>query len=163
MSTRTRQSTIRIIPAADDEHATAPEPLPILATSLFCDDVRMEATGKLMLIGCYPGNIIVVNPAQPLDRLWVFTKILWPRDFDPAGLRMRIDLPAQQPGYMPVQTMAPAHADMMPSATCVWQLRILPLRVGDVLRVGVELGGRVAHSGELLAVAQPSPPPATRH
>jgi hypothetical protein len=42
-------------------------------------------------------------------------------------------------------------------------LRFLPLRPGDVIRVGVEVGARIVHSGELIAMAPPVAPPVTRH
>jgi hypothetical protein len=163
MSTRTRPPAIRIVPAEEPDPSAAAEVLPILATSLFCDDVRVETTGKLILIGCYPGNMIVLNPAQPVDRLWVFTKITWPKDFDVTGMRLRIDMPAQEPGFVTVQNNPAPAPDMSPGATCVWQLRFLPLRPGDLIRVGVELGGRVVPSGELLTVAPAPPAPITRH
>jgi len=164
MTSRSRASSIRIVQA--DEPATSPaaEALPIQATSMFCDDVRMETCGKIMLIGCYPGNILVLNPAQPIDRLWILTKIFWPRDFDVTGMRLRIDLPAQEPGFVNVQNAPPPTDAITPSATCVWQLRFLPLRPGDLIRVSVDLGGRMLQCGELLAILPATPQiPITRH
>jgi hypothetical protein len=130
---------------------------------MFCDDVRVESTGKLILIGCYPGNAIVLGPGQAVDRLWVFTKIIWPQNFDVTGMRLRIDMPAQEPAFIHVQNHPPPSPDVSQAATCVWQLRFLPLRPGDLIKVGVELGGRVLYSGELLAMAAPPAPQITRH
>jgi hypothetical protein len=163
MSSRTRTPSIRIVPADEPEISAAAEALPLLATSMFCDDVRVESTGKLILVGCYPGNVIMLNQAQPVDRLWVFTKIIWPPDLDVTGMRLRIDMPAQEPGFITVQNAPAPSPDVSPGATCVWQLRFLPLRPGDVIRVGVEVGARIVHSGELIAMAPPVAPPITRH
>jgi hypothetical protein len=165
MSSRTRAPSSRIVPADEADATPAAQPLPILATSMFCDDVRIEANGKLILIGCYPGNMMVLNTAQPVDHIWVFTKIIWPREFDPTGMRLRIDMPAQEPGFVDVQQSPQASAEISPGSTCVWQLRFLPLRPGDVIRIGVELGGHILPCGELFAVVQAAPPqvPMTRH
>jgi len=170
MSSRTRAPSIRIVAPDEPDASPAAQPLPILATSMFCDDVRVEATGKLILVGCYPGNIMVVNPTQPVDRIWIFTKILWPRDFDVTGMRLRIDMPAQEPAFVTVQNSPPPSPEVSPAATCVWQLRFLPLRAGDLIRIGVELAGRIVPCGELLAVLPATPPlvpplqaPMTRH
>ena len=158
MTARTKQSSVRIAEA--DLPEMADPALPLLAVSTFCDDVRLEATGKFSMIGCYPGNIIRTSPAQPVDRLWVFTRLMWGRDFDPAGLRMRVDLPAQEPGYMAVQ-LNPHPVDLLaPYAICVWQLRFHPLRIGDLLRISVEQGSARLPCGELLAVPTEQP---TRH
>ena len=134
--------------------------LPLLASSMFCDDVRLEATGKLSMIGCYPGNVILAAPEQPVSHLWVLTKLMWHNGFDPVGLRMRVDLPAQAPGYMAVRVDPSVNEALANSALCVWQLRFLPLRVGDILRISVEQGTARLHCGELLAIA---PTQLTRH
>ncbi len=149
----------------DDEPqtGTASDRLPIMATTHFCDDLRIEATGKLLLVGCYPGSLILLNSAAPIDRLWVVTKILWPRGFDVTDMRMRIDVPAQEPGFVPVAPVSSDTASAMLTATCAWQLRFPPLRPGDVIRVRVECGGGTVNCGELAAAAAPSPPRSTRH
>jgi hypothetical protein len=162
MSSRTR-SSIRIVPADSPEPAAAAEPLPLFATSLFCDDVRVEAGGKLMLIGCYPGNLIPLHPAQPVDRIAVVTKIIWAQDVDPSGMRLRFDMPAQEPNFMPVQIHPAAAHESAPAAVCVWHLRFLPLRPGDIVRVCLEYRGTVIQSGELRAIAAPAAVAPTRH
>ena len=57
MTVRTRLSGTTI--AADHLDRKTDPALPLLASSMFCDDVRLEATGKLSMIGCYPGNVIL--------------------------------------------------------------------------------------------------------
>ena len=157
MTIKTRQSAST--PVRD--RATAAEPtLPLLATSMFCDDVRLEATGKFSMIGCYPGNVILASPEQPVGQLWVFTKLRWHNGFDPAGLRMRIDLPAREPGYMAVQTSPDLEDTLSKGALCIWNLRFHPLRAGDLLRISVEQGAASLACGELLAIAPTQP---TRH
>jgi hypothetical protein len=146
---------------SESEARAQPEVEQVVTTSLFCDDIRMEATGKLTLIGCYPGNVILANPAQPIDRLCIYTKVIWGKDFDASALRLRVDLPAQEPNFMDVQTSSPATDETPGLATCVMNLRFPPLRVGDRLRVGVTAGSRLFYSGELLVIQ--AAPPATRH
>jgi hypothetical protein len=162
MSSRTRSPT-RIVPANAPGPSADAEPLPLHAVSLFCDDVRAEATGKLMLIGCYPGNVITLHASQPVDRLAVVTKIIWARDVDPAGMRLRFDMPAQEPNFMPVQINPAAAQETEPTAVCVWHLRFLPLRPGDIVRVGLDYRGRLLHAGELRALAAAIAPAPTRH
>ena len=152
MSTRIRKAGIHLISDQPISDTRPSQVMPILATSVFCDDVRLEATGKVTLVGCYPGNVVVSEAAHPVDRLWVFTKLTWGNDFDPAGLRMRADFPAQETGLMNVQPNPVERDGMAGNAICVWQLRFYPLRPGDVLRVAVERGGSVLPCGEILAI-----------
>ncbi len=161
MSTRSRTPNIRMVSADLEPQATA-DSLPVLTVSVFCDDVRMEATGKLTLVGCYPGNVLIATPGNPIDRLCIYTKMTWGQDFDPAGMRLRVDLPAQEPNFMSVQTTSPATEHEPGVATCVMNLRFPPLRIGDRLRVSLDAGGRLINSGDLLVV-QPPAVPATRH
>jgi hypothetical protein len=167
MGSKTRSVTAKpsLSVVTDDQQQAenAADRLPIMAVSQFCDDVRMETTGKLFLIGCYPANIIALNPAHSTDRLWVVTKILWPRDFDATGMRICIDVPAQQPGFVAVETDASTNSSTMLSATSAWQVRFPPLRPGDVIRVHVECGGGRVNCGELTAAALPPLSRSTRH
>lgn len=32
--------------------------MPVSATTVFCDDIRMEQTGKLILVGVYPADLV---------------------------------------------------------------------------------------------------------
>ncbi len=163
MSTRSRTPSIRMVSAEPDAQAGT-EAVSVLSVSVFCDDIRMEATGKLTLIGCYPGNVIMAVPGQPIDRLCIYTRMTWGNDFDPAGLRLRVDLPAQEPNFMQVQSTAPATDESQGLATCVMNLRFPPLRIGDRLRVSVDAGGQLITSGDLVVVPAPAPAGAsTRH
>jgi hypothetical protein len=150
--------------ATGPDAQASPEPVPVLSVSVFCDDIRMEATGKLTLVGCYPGSVIIATPGQPIDRLCIYTRMMWGNEFDPAGLRLRVDLPAQEPNFMQVQSTSPATQETPGLATCVMNLRFAPLRVGDRLRVSVDAGGRLITSGDLTVVPAPVPAGAsTRH
>ena len=152
MSTKIRKPGIRLISDQSLENLQPSPALPILATSLFCDDVRLEASGKLTLVGCYPGNVIVSEASHPVDRLWVVTRLTWGKDFDPAGLRLRVDFPAQDAGFMNVQANPVERDGMAGNAVCAWQIRFHPLRPGDVLRVSAERRGSLLSCGEILAI-----------
>ncbi len=150
MATRLRNLTIK------REEADAPHvekaTLPLLASCTFCDDVRQEANGKLLMIGCYPGNVIVANPVHPITQLWLFTKLMWQNDFDATGLRVRVDLMAQGTAYMDVIANPGVNDALARTATCIWPLRLLPLRAGDLFRVSLEQGHVNLPCGELLAI-----------
>ncbi len=158
MPTRMKQPGARGIDP--DIRETPDTPLPLLASTIFCDDLRLEASGKFCMIGCYPGNLIVANPLLPVTQRWVLTRLIWRDDFDASGLRMRVDLPAQGPSYMDVKPNPRVNEALARDATCVWQLRLQPLRIGDLLRVSMEKGSARLPCGELLVV-QATPP--TRH
>ena len=160
MSTRVRKLEMNVTAEELPEQASPPHALPLLATSVFCDDVRLEANGKVMLIGCYPGNVIISEAAQRVERLWVFTKLMWRTPFDPEGLRLRADFPAQAAVFMSVQVNPMQRDGMAGNAICIWHIRFHPLRPGDLVRVSVEQGRSTLTSGELLAVASTQP---TRH
>ena len=151
MNGRTKHSNIKMVSPEVSEVVEAA--LPLLASSTFCDDVRLEASGKFSMIGCYPGNIIAMNPAQPVSQLWVFTRLMWGNGFNADGFRLRVDLPAQDPGYFVPQGQSEANGLLVCNALYVWQLKFHPLRIGDVLRISVEQGPSRLACGELMAVA----------
>ena len=95
-----------------------------------------------------------------MTQLWVLARLTWQGDFDPGGLRLRLDLPAQKTGYIDVKPNPVVSEALARDAFCVWQLRLLPLRVGNVLRISVEKGSANLPCGELLVMEAAQ---ATRH
>jgi hypothetical protein len=151
---------MRVVDSAEPEPDARAGTAFLHSTSLFCDDIRLEATGKLNLVGCYPGNVIIASPHQPIDRLFIYTRLVWGHDFDPTGLRLRVDMPGQEPSFMEVQSITPATPESPGVAACVMNLRFPPLRVGDRLQVHIDAGAHTAITGELFVVP---PPTTTRH
>lgn len=47
-------------------------------TALWCDDIRLEASGKFTIVGMYPDELVVPELPAPLGSLWVFASIWWP-------------------------------------------------------------------------------------
>src|SRR5882757_9191217 len=71
---------------------------PITAIALFFDDIRWEVTGKTILIGQYVGDLVLPSAAvPPPDRLAVLLHMRWPRDYRPAAIAVRIDIPGSPP------------------------------------------------------------------
>ncbi|GGK27762.1 hypothetical protein GCM10011322_12890 [Salinarimonas ramus] len=62
-------------------------------TALFCDDIRLEASGQTSLIGCYAGQLIV-HHAWPvtLPKLAVMALVDAPRAAPPREIVLRIVL-----------------------------------------------------------------------
>lgn len=48
----------------------------ILESTIICDDIRMEANGKLLLIGVYPEGILInTTPLQIMLSIWIQFKM----------------------------------------------------------------------------------------
>jgi len=116
---------------------------PVVALAQFFDDVRIEVTGKSILIGQYSGDLFL-HPSSPfsVDRLTVLLTAGWPRDYLPKACGVRIDIPAQQP--VKQQFPLPKEPDftgkpLSPFAGVTIQgiimLRFAPLRIGDAIDV----------------------------
>ncbi|MGJ3263755.1 MAG: hypothetical protein ACFE0R_11025 [Salinarimonas sp.] len=65
----------------------------VRGTALFCDDIRLEASGQTSLIGCYAGQLIV-HRSWPvtLPKLAVLALVDAPRDAPPRDIVLRIVL-----------------------------------------------------------------------
>jgi hypothetical protein len=145
----------------------------VQATALFCDDIRLEAGGKVMLIGHYPRETCFLQPSATIDRCAVYTSAVWSGRAPPAGIQIRIDLPDRAPGFFPVQLtqiteMAGASGEAVGHLLqCIVHLRFSPLRPGDVIQAFIRAGGTDFPTGRLLIRRfQPPAPPApnvTRH
>lgn len=70
-------------------------------TTIFCDDLRMEASGKFMLIGCY-GDTIILNEGFPstLPALHFHVNLFVPRSEYVGDMKIEI--------YFPSDTDAPS-------------------------------------------------------
>ena len=44
-------------------------PLPADVKFLLCEDVRSENTGKLLIVGLYPGEVVLMNDPKPVEGL----------------------------------------------------------------------------------------------
>jgi hypothetical protein len=79
--------------------------------SIFCDDIRNEAGGKLSFVGCYNG-VIFISDQFPLvlPKLCVHTHILSPASQPFSSIVVRCYLPGdEKPFYEePIETPKPA-------------------------------------------------------
>lgn len=137
----------------------------ITATALFFDDIRVEVTGKMILIGQYVGDMILGGGAPPVDRLAVLLNARWPRDYVPASLRVRIEIPGSPNIEYPLPLPAPMDFSNIPvspfsgvvTGFAIF-LRFAPLRVGDMIDVWILADGTEFPAGRLRVSAQPTAP-----
>jgi hypothetical protein len=140
------------------------EKSPITAWAQFFDDVRAETTGKLILIGQYPIDMMILPNSLPVDRLAVLLTARWPREYEPKTLDVRIEIPGQPPIIQPLPLpMKPDFAGVPLSpfsgmiAQAVLQLRFAPLRIGDVIDVWLLTGENELPAGRLRIVEGSQP------
>jgi hypothetical protein len=142
---------------------TAP---PIRATALFFDDVRVEATGKPILIGQYIGDMYILDNVPPADRLAIVLDVRMPRDYLPTSCAARIVMPGQpEPIVQPlVRPEAPDYTEKPLSpfsgsiTQCILQIRFPPLRVGDRIDVWFVADGHDFPAGRLNVMSPKSQP-----
>lgn len=60
--------------------------------TLFCDDIREEASGKLLLIGVYSDNMLVKRFPANLPGLCISVKVVTPVDAPLSSLRIEVML-----------------------------------------------------------------------
>lgn len=60
------------------------------ANTIFCDDIRREDNGKLLLIGMYVGGMTVVGPAPHIPTLAMFLTYSEPRGCSEDAVRMEV-------------------------------------------------------------------------
>ena len=80
---------------------------PIIALAQFFDDIRVEVTGKAILIGQYASYMVLSPGMMPVDRLAVLLTVRWPRDYIPREMGMKIDVPGQLPLVYPLPAPSP--------------------------------------------------------
>lgn len=129
---------------------------PIIAFAQFFDDIRLEVTGKFILIGQYVGTMLIIPGTQLVDRLAVLLTVRWPRDHMPSSLGVNVDIPGQPPIVQALPTPStPDFADkpLSPFAgiatQAILQLRFPPLRSGDIIDVWFEADGHKFPAGRL--------------
>jgi hypothetical protein len=144
-------------------------------TILFCDDIRLEASGKITLVGHYLSELCLLTPNATIDRCALYLHATWRWDQQPGRVVLRVELPGQESSLFPVQLAArPASPPRQPPEAfpevfmvqSVLQLRFPPLRAGDTIRVflrgddGEQLAGRllVRRAGTPAVVPQNLPP-----
>jgi hypothetical protein len=69
----------------------------IAATVLICDDMRVENTGKIILVGIYPGELSILSDPSILSQICFFVSIDMPIDEIPKAITTEITLPNQAP------------------------------------------------------------------
>lgn len=57
---------------------------------VFCDDARLEASGKVTIVGMYSGFMALPAPTAQLSKLVAFVQISFPRSFEGKPLTMTI-------------------------------------------------------------------------
>jgi hypothetical protein len=118
------------------------EKSPVTAWAQFFDDIRMEASGKPILIGQYVTDMVIPLGSMPVDRLAVLIAAKWPREYWPTTLMVRINMPGQPPieAALPVpEKIDVSDKPLSPFSGYITQvaiqLRFAPLRAGDILDV----------------------------
>jgi hypothetical protein len=99
-------------------------PLPLrTGATTFCDDIRTEANGKLMFLGVYASDIIVLSLPTVLQRLWAVTQIVTASDDPLEFLTPKLILPQGDEIALP-RVSVPPHPEGTPDMTH----RILTIR-----------------------------------
>ncbi len=64
-----------------------------VATVLFCDDVRQEVSGKLLLVGVYQADMVISELPAVLPQLNAVITLMEPKDSPSRSVGVIIDIP----------------------------------------------------------------------
>jgi hypothetical protein len=154
---------------ADEPEPAAASVSRVHATSLFCDDIRLEAGGKVTIIGHYPGETCWLAPNAIVDRCAVYTSLIWNTREFPGRAHLRIDLPDREPSCFALQPSQTCEREGVPAylQQSILHLRFSALRPGDILRAFIRAGDLDIPAGRLLIRRWQPPsqavPDLTRH
>ena len=134
---------------------------PIEAYAQFFDDIRIEITGKMILIGQYVGDLVLIPGPMILDRLSVLFTARWPRETKPKQLGIRVEIPGQPhisqvlpAPAMPDFTNKPISPFAGVTVQGIIQLRFPPLRIGDIIDVWIQADDYDIPAGRLNVIDQ---------
>ena len=126
------------------------------ALAIFCDDIRVEVTGKLFCIGVYTTNVHI-RPEDIFDRVAVLITIKWPRALIPNFVGVKTQVTAQP--EMPYQALQFQSLNMSTDKPIspfsgfkmktFLQLRFPPLRVDDTIDVWVKVDDQEIPAGRI--------------
>lgn len=132
--------------------------LSVQASVLFCDDIRVESTGKLFCVGVYTARLGLFENA-PVDRLGVLVSIRWPRDYRPDALAIKLLLPGMREGEWQPLDMPSSYPELPPGQlpspfagmviNAVINVRFPAARIGDVVDLWLRADGRELPVGRL--------------
>lgn len=123
------------------------------ATTLFCDDLRLEQGGKLSAMGIYQGHMALPEPEMLLAKLVAWTAISLAPGWQ--GGQVRVSLLDQDTLLTEAHFDVPAVSADHPSTTLNIPLEMIPFKakVGASLRITVQAPGLNHESQELHIVA----------
>ncbi len=137
--------------SSDDSREVRPE---VKCVSLFFDDVRTEAGGKMTMIGHYPQDTCLLADHTRLDRLSVYTRLSWGWKIRPKRLFLQLKLPGREVEQQPIpfaQPEQPPFSDVDKFvAQSVVHLRFSPMRPGDMIQVWVRFDDFKLPTGHLI-------------
>jgi hypothetical protein len=120
------------------------------ATLLACDDIRIEANGKLIIIGVYTGNIVLLAPEMPGTNLTFMFNLDVPIDEVPKNVAFEVVLPGEEPDRHALEITGPK---LEPHHTR-WCLKQVVVAAGKTLRPG-RIDAKVVCDGEEIRVSAP--------
>lgn len=137
---------------------------PVSVFAQFLDDIRIEATGKAILIGQYTNGEMILPPGfPPVDRLSILITARWPRSYRPEKFGLHIEIPGQPPLDQDFPPLAEPEFAGKPETPfsgttmqAIIQARFPPLRVGDTIDVWVKIDGHDFPAGRLTVHDKPS-------
>lgn len=115
------------------------------ASMIICDDLRMEVTGKLFLIGVYPGNIGIPVEGSIAGQLMFFFSFDCPIEDTPANITFEIILPGERPEQATVSVNRPEPDGKHTR----WFMRQVIAVQGKTLRAGKILARVTADNAEV--------------
>ena len=120
------------------------------ASVIVCDDIRIEITGKLVLVGVYPGNLSIPQDNMQIPQLQFFFSADFPLDDVPKRLSFEVTLPGQETQKSEMDLAAPIAE---PHHTR-WQIRHVLGIAGPVLKTG-KVDIRVVADGNECPISSP--------
>lgn len=140
---------------------------------LFCEDIRVEKSEAMTIVGIWPDNVAVPSFPGNLTKISIYARAMFPASKPPGSFSLQLALP-WPPGTLEVGQMS---ADMIATAAkqareqdnetiglILWgAIANFQVPASGRIKAVAKIDGRPWHVGSLnIVLAQPAPAEATR-
>jgi hypothetical protein len=139
----------------EEDEALAKKLTKMSLVSMFFDDVKVDAYGKLILGGLYLGETCIVLGHHQFDRLWILTYARWYGGFKPRSLAVRVDVPTWQPLLFAIPNprdarMIRGESESYALTEALVNIQLGAVHAGDCIRTWLRVDGVDHPSGKLM-------------
>jgi hypothetical protein len=133
------------------------------ASVLVCDDIRLEISGKLIIIGAYTQDIVIPSDEFVVNQIYFLFLAECQRSEPFKSLKFEVTLPGNEPVAVDMGKPPPLADDVMPERERLYvrqaiQIPAAKLRPGKIMARVIHDGGVINAGAGWIVKASPAPP-----